>query len=244
VSDPPAPPPNGTELYGRVGIPVSIAILSAGLAGFLTGRISYEVSLVVCGVGLIGIALMVHLLGWHRFTTLHGLISAVSALLVSWIFIAYLLWPHPTPYVNPLHNEVTKWNMTRNLVAWSTQSNPQNPTCEIAIVRYPETYSEDYAGDFKEIIDAARWKFIPDHIVVDGSLRKGISVRGLYDNLPSHACAQFLDTRISNDWHTRSGGTSTNLEWAAASELSDFLKNCPSGLGCVEVTFGNEDNNR
>ena len=79
----PVPPPNHTELYGRIGIPLSIAILSAGLTGFATGRISLEVFLVLLGMGIVGLVAMVHLLKWYRFTKLHGLISAITALLVS-----------------------------------------------------------------------------------------------------------------------------------------------------------------
>ena len=95
MSDPSAPPPNHTELYGRVGIPVSIAIVSAGLGGLATGRISPGVSFLLLGIGSVGLAVMAHLLEWYRFTKLHGLISAITALLVSSAFLSYVIWVTP-----------------------------------------------------------------------------------------------------------------------------------------------------
>jgi hypothetical protein len=95
VSTSPVAPPNYTELYGRVGIPVFIAILSAGLAGFASGRISLGVFLVLLGIGIVGLIVMIHLLKWYRFTYLHGFISAMTALLVSWAFLAYVIWTRP-----------------------------------------------------------------------------------------------------------------------------------------------------
>jgi hypothetical protein len=139
VSTSPDPQPNHTELCGRIGIPFFIVILSAGLGGLVTGRTP---GVILALIGLAGLALMAHLLKWHRFTILHGLISAMTALVASWILLAYVLWPQPTTYVNPLHSETTKWNMAKDLHWWATS--PQHPNCQIAIVRYPETYSQDY----------------------------------------------------------------------------------------------------
>jgi hypothetical protein len=251
VSNSPVPPPNHTDLYRFVGLPVFLLILGAGVTGLVTGRISLEVFLVLLGISIVGIALMAHLLKWYRFTMVHALISAMAALLVSWLFFGYVLWPKPTPYVNPLRSKATKWDMARDLQWWRVATSPQHPNCQIAIVRYPETYSQDYASDFKEILDVAGWKYTPDHIVVDGSLEKGIAVRTVKTGTsgaisgPSEECASFLDTRIRNDMHGRYGGDfSTVLQWRTLSEASDFLKQCPSGSGCVEVTFGNEDTTR
>ena len=42
---------------------------------------------------------MVHLLKWYRFTTLHILISTVIALLVSWAFLAYVIWTKPNEVI-------------------------------------------------------------------------------------------------------------------------------------------------
>jgi hypothetical protein len=95
-SVPPQPPPNHTELYGKVGIPVSVGILFAGLNGFATGRISLEAFLSLLGIGIVGIIWMVHLLRWHIFTILHGLLSALAALLVTLISLGYVIWTRPT----------------------------------------------------------------------------------------------------------------------------------------------------
>jgi hypothetical protein len=93
VSDPNAPPPNHTELYGRVGIPLSIALLVSGLGGFATDHVL--LGSIFVPLGFFGLIAMVHLLNWHRFTTLHGLISVITALLISWIFLGYVLWTKP-----------------------------------------------------------------------------------------------------------------------------------------------------
>jgi hypothetical protein len=152
--------------------------------------------------------------------------------------------PPAAPYVNPLHYEDVKWRITRGLRLWSTRSDPPSLECQIAIIRYPETYAEDYAGDFKEILKVAGWKYT-EHLA-DGTLPKGISARANHDNAPSKACTEELTNMIQNDGRTRSGNSigNTNLQWPALSELSDFLKFCPSGVGCVEVSFGNEDTTR
>jgi hypothetical protein len=237
------PPPNYTWLYDRVGISAFLIILGAGVTGFATGRISLGVFLGILGISIVGIALMVHLLKWYRFTTLHFFISAIIALLAGWIITAYVLWPKPTIYVNPIHTEATKWNMAKNLQWWRVATSPQHPNCQIAIVRYPETYSQDYASDFKEILDVAGWKYTRDHIVVDGTLQNGITMRGNHDDHLSKTCAEELDSRIQNDGRSRSG-MGIYLEWPSPADLSDFIKHCPPEVGCVEVTFGNEDTTR
>ena len=174
-----------------------LLILGAGLTGFATGRISLVVFLGLLGISIVGLALMVHFLRWYRFTTLHGLIGTIIALAAGWIITAYVLWPQPTPYINPLHSEATKWNMAKALHWLTVATSPQHTNCQIAIVRYPETYSQDYASDFKEILYVAGWKYIPDHIVVDGSLEKGITVRTVKTGTsgaisgPSEECASF-----------------------------------------------------
>jgi hypothetical protein len=93
VSDPSIPPPNTTELYGRVGVPISIAILVSGLGGFATDHTS--LGYIFVPLGVVGLAVMVHLLNWHRFTTLHALISTITALLFSWALLAYVIWTKP-----------------------------------------------------------------------------------------------------------------------------------------------------
>ena len=87
--------------------------------------------------------------------------------------------PVAAPYVNPLHDKDTKWKVTQGLRLWSLRNDPHSPECQITIIRYPETYSEDYAADFKEILDVVGWKYT-EHLV-DGTLRKGISVRAIHD---------------------------------------------------------------
>jgi hypothetical protein len=241
VSASPVPQPNHTELYGRVGIPLSIGILIAGLTAFATGRISLGVFLGFLCIGFVGLMVMVYLLEWHRFTTLDALISAVTALLVSWV-LAYVLWPQPTPYINPLHTEVTKWNMTRNLVAWSVDSNTKHPNCDINIINYSETYPEKYAADFEEILETVRWNH--SERVSKVNLPNGISIWRIPHNQPSKDCADELNDRINTDGRTRSGGTNNYVAELTDSEAHDRLQSCSPGVGCVEVTFGNEDTTR
>jgi hypothetical protein len=163
--------------------------------------------------------------------------------IVSQLDIYWLLWPKPTLYVNQLHSDFAKLKITKDLLDWNSHNDPQHPKCRVAIVRYPETYPEDYAADLKEILDTVEWKYTPDHIVVDGTLPKGITIRGNRAEDPSNRCAEELNSRIRVYGQSRGGGSISNQdpEWPAPSDLPDFLKHCPSGLGCVEADFGNED---
>jgi hypothetical protein len=154
-------------------------------------------------------------------------------------------------YVNPLHDNDTKWKVTQDLRLWSLRSTPypHSPDCLISIVRYPETYSEDFAADFKVVLDVVGRKYT-EHLA-DGTLPKGITVRAVkngpatVNNGPSEECASVLSTRIQSDAHGRRGGDyGIVLQWLTQSEASDFLKQCPHDVGCVEVTFGNEDTTR
>ncbi len=152
--------------------------------------------------------------------------------------------PVATPYVNPLHYKDTKWKVAQGLRLWSARTDPPpNPECQITIIRYPETYSEDYAADFKEILDVVGWKYT-EHLA-DGTLAKGISIRAFNKDEQGRTCASVLNNRLQNDGRTRSGSSlGNNLQWLTEFEASDFLKHCPSGVGCVEITFGNEDTSR
>src|ERR1700730_3467 len=145
-----------------------------------------------------------------------------------------------SPYVNPLHEKTTKWQIVQGLRMEILRNNV-NAGCKIIVVRYPEAYSEDYAADFKEILDVIGWKY--DERFADRTLEKGLSVRMIGAPGPSMECGTALALRLHNDMRTRSGsspniGPMPLLE----TEAPDYLRNCPTG--CVEVDFGNEDTTR
>jgi hypothetical protein len=114
--------------------------------------------------------------------------------------------------------------------------------CRITIIRYPETYAEDYAADFKQILDVIGWKY--DEHFAQGTLEKGLTIHVINAPGPSKDCASALSTRLNNaDLRTRIGGSPNILPYnLLESEAPAYLTNCPAG--CMEVDFGNEDTSR
>jgi hypothetical protein len=226
--------------------------------------------------GVAGLGITIILLIRYRPKTFHALIVAIAAFIATLVFLSYVTVTRPTAedlriekqraddveaqletartaaaaaYVNPLHDNGTKWKVTQGLRLWSfrsTAADPHSPDCQISIIRYPETYTEVYAADFKEIMDVGGWKYT-EHIA-DGTLPKGISFRGLKSRPlttrsdPSEECTAVLFNRIYADGRTRSGSHMNNdFKLLTPAEASDFLNHCSPGVGCVEVNFGNED---
>jgi hypothetical protein len=144
------------------------------------------------------------------------------------------------PYVNPLHDPLSKWKIVQGLRSAILRSG-LSANCHITIIRYPETYAEDYAADFKEILDVIGWKY--DEHFAQGTLEKGLTIRAIDAPGLSKECAQALSTRLSNDMRTRTVsspyiGPYNLLE----ADAPAYLKDCPAG--CIEVDFGNEDTSR
>jgi hypothetical protein len=170
--------------------------------------------------------------------------------------LGLLLWPYvearqlpfvgtppsfAPPYLNPLHEDGTKWKMAQGLRSAILRSGlPAN--CKITIFRLQVPYAEDYAADFKEILDVIGWKY--DEQFATRSVERGISIRALNVPGPSKDCAETLDHAIFSWTRARNGHplSGTHLQWLVENEASDYLRNCPSG--CVEVDFGNEDTSR
>jgi hypothetical protein len=114
--------------------------------------------------------------------------------------------------------------------------------CRITIVRYPETYAEDYAADFKEVLNVIGWKC--DEHFAQGTLEKSLTIRAINAPGQSRECALALSARLHNaDMRTRRGNSADIIALnLGESEAPAYLRNCPDG--CIEVDFGNEDTSR
>ena len=143
----------------------------------------------------------------------------------------------PPPYVNPVHDDAVKWKIAAG-IRTSISRNSLSANCHITIVRLPVTYPEDYAADFKEILDVIGWKY--DERFATSTIEKGISLRVLNSSPQSKDCATAMGARVQNDGHSRLGGSvQARVQHLTPDEAPDYLKNCPAG--CFEVDFGNDD---
>jgi hypothetical protein len=142
------------------------------------------------------------------------------------------------PYVNPLHEELTKWRIAASIRTQVLRSD-LSADCKITVVRLPVTFAEDYAADFKEIINVAGWKY--DEHFATGTIDKGISIRAISSDAPSKRCAQALSMGLRINGRTQTTGNTLRVpeHWLTEAEAPDYLKQCASG--CVEVDFGNDD---
>jgi hypothetical protein len=171
--------------------------------------------------------------------------SIVAAILA--FLLGLLLWPYvqarqlpfvgtplssAPPYVKPLHDMANRLSILRGSL---------DADCKITIIRLPELYAEDYAADFKEILDVVGWKY--DERLSTAAVKKGISIRALDTPPASKVCAETIN-QVTGNWERARNGDAlalrgTRLQWLAENEAPDYLKDCPSG--CVEVDFGNVD---
>jgi hypothetical protein len=147
--------------------------------------------------------------------------------------------PKRPPYVNPLHDPILKWGFVSSL-----QNRFKNggitPECRVTIVQTPESYAQDFAADFEQILDAANWKYFSQ--IATSPVRKGISVRAAYDDAKSKECADSLVSIIGGQTRTRSGSSMDDPhQWIRSDDpgTPNYLKNCPAG--CIEVSFGLDD---
>jgi hypothetical protein len=110
----------------------------------------------------------------------------------------------------------------------------------VTIVRYQETYAEDFSSDFEFILNVIKWKYT--EMFATQSLPKGVTFRAIHDDQKSKECAELLDRNYVNSALNRKGlplGGGTLLYWYDRTNAPDYLVQCRSA--CVEVDFGNED---
>jgi hypothetical protein len=203
-------------------------------------------------VGMVGLTIMLIFRWWllDRFKTLSGgsILAAFLVLLVVVVLSPYVeqrVWPFIAPsrsdtttsaFSNPLREDTVKWKIAESIRS-ATIAGQLSAHCHVTIVRLQEPYAEDYASDFRRILDVINWKF--DERFAARPVDKGLTVRGVADEIQSNACARTLAGGIQNDAHTRNGGTFDPLRWTSSSDAPDYLKQCPEG--CIEVDFGNND---
>jgi hypothetical protein len=146
-----------------------------------------------------------------------------------------------TPYVNPLHDWLSKWQIVLG-IRMAILHSGLSANCQITIVRYPETYAEDYAADFKQILDVIGWKY--DEHFAQGTLQKELTIHAVVAPGPSNECASALSERLNNaDMRTCKGNPPNIVVFnLLESKAPSYLRNCPDG--CIEVDFGNEDTSR
>ena len=140
------------------------------------------------------------------------------------------------PYINPLHDEVAKWKVAEGLRSSILNGN-LSPNCHVTVVQLPAPYAEDFAAEFKRILDVVGWKY--DRRLATKPVDKGLTVRAIYDDVKSRECADALANRLRDSGRSRNGGSLGDLhQWIVRSEAPDYLKECPAG--CIEVDFGND----
>jgi len=143
-------------------------------------------------------------------------------------------------YVNHLHSERAKWQFANHLVL----SYPPVTDCSVTITRLEQKYAEDYAADFKSILELIKWKYterFADKTIPDGVAFRAISTPGL-PYIKSQQCANLLNLSYQNSALRPNGqsvDSDSHLFNYQESEAPDYLTKCTSA--CVEVTFGNED---
>jgi len=155
---------------------------------------------------------------WLIIGLLGGLVVALA--LVLWL--PSLLTSQPP---NPIHDEATKWRLTRNLHYFSSKLPVK---CEVVIVRYQMPYSETYADDLKEVLSAIDWKF--HEVFAKEELPRGLSLRS-FETGKSRACLDALRQRL-NDINP-----APNPSWSWIERPTVYMTDCSDH--CVEVDIGN-----
>lgn len=141
----------------------------------------------------------------------------------------------PAPFISPIHEKSAKWDIVQG-IRNAIMRNGLNPECHITIVRESAAYAEDYATDFKEILDVLNWKVDGEHL---GAVNKEITIRAINEG-QSKECAEALAARIRTFARTRKGsGPGDPLQWFIVPDASIYIKQCTSV--CIEVDFGIED---
>ena len=147
--------------------------------------------------------------------------------------------PKPPPYVNPLHNEFSKWNFVSFLRHTIANNNNLSTDCRVTVNSTPIPYAQDFAGDFEEIMKALGWKYEPR--IATSPVDKEITVRAV-ETLKSRECADAFAQAIRGYTRDKNGKPLGNdpHRWIREEDAPDYLKNCP--FGCVSIDFGTEDN--
>jgi hypothetical protein len=143
--------------------------------------------------------------------------------------------PKPPPYVNPLHNALTKWAFVSTISHQFTHGG-LSPECRVTIVQTPVAYAEDMAADFKEIMDAVRWEYEPR--IATAPVDKEITVKAVVNDAKSKDCADIIASAIRGHTRDKNGNAYGDdpHRWVRVEDAPDHLKNCP--FGCIEVDFG------
>ncbi len=144
----------------------------------------------------------------------------------------------PAAFVNPLHEDAVKWRIAEGIRS-ATIGGALSEHCHATIVSLQDQYAQDYAADFRKILDVINWKY--NERFATSPVDRGITVRGVAGEIQSMACAITLANQLRTYGHTRTGSSLGNvLRWISTSDVPDYLKDCPQGL-CIEVDFGNDD---
>jgi hypothetical protein len=177
---------------------------------------------------------------------LWGLFSIPTLLLFGVVGVAYHGVPLPSStasFVDPLHEDIVKWQIAER-VRSATIAGLLSQNCHVTIVSLQEPHAQDYATDFRRILDVINWKY--DARFASGPVDRGISVLAIVNEIQSRACAIYLAAPIMNSAHTKDGNSLGNiLRWVSSSDAPDYLKSCLSTQngqgGCLEVDFGHDD---
>jgi hypothetical protein len=168
---------------------------------------------------------------WFAFGLTFG------ATVVAWAPL-YTATSSAEPFVNPLHEDRVKWKIAEG-VRSATIAGMLSTQCHATIVSLQDPYAQDYAADFKRILDVINWKY--DGRFAAGPIDRGISVGALADQVQSRACAITLARQLSAYLRNRYGAPlNVVLKFTTTDEAPGYLKQCPEGL-CIEVNFGNDD---
>jgi hypothetical protein len=142
------------------------------------------------------------------------------------------------PYVNPTRSDGVKWRVAQGIRSKIIRGG-LTTDCYVTIVQLPQSYAEDYAADFKRILDVIGWKY--DARLAVSPVSKGLSVRAVNKQGPSRECGEALANRLQNDGRTRSGSRlGAFLHLLPETEAPDYLKEC-THAACIEVDFGLDD---
>jgi hypothetical protein len=179
---------------------------------------------------------------WRPGPMLIG-VAAFTWALIGW---QTWMWFHQSPtanvsnaaFINPLHQEVVKWKIAEGIRA-ATLAGNLSAHCHATIIRIQQSYAEDYAADLKKIMNVVGWGY--DERFPGNPVDKGLTVRGVVNDIQSRACAVTLINQFKTNARTRTGTAfDAPQRWLNVSEAPDYLKGCDGG--CIEVDFGNDDN--
>lgn len=208
---------------------------------------------------LAGSAILWFAHGWRKpagvLAALRGRINsaddyfAVRAALIAFFMIAPVLIaplisgtapvPPPTSFVNPLYEDAVKWRIAEG-IRRATIAGNLSAQCHVTVITVQEQQAQDYAADFKKILEVINWKY--DERFATAPIPRGISIRGVSEQIQSRACAVTLAAQLITYPRTRSGASLKPdiLRWTSSPDAPDYLRECPQGL-CIEASFGNDD---